>query len=84
LAFPDGIFDLVVAIGVIPWVDHPVRAIQEVARVTRPGGYLLMSSANRLGLSSQLDPMANPELTEGARRKPRRLNGSGEAGLPWL
>jgi ubiquinone/menaquinone biosynthesis C-methylase UbiE len=68
LAFPDGIFDLVVAIGVIPWVDHPIRAIQEMARVTRPGGCLLMSSANRIGLSSQLDPMANPELTSLKRR----------------
>src|SRR5215469_13632239 len=41
LAFPDGTFDLVVAIGVIPWVDRPARVMQEMARVTRPGGCLL-------------------------------------------
>ncbi len=68
LAFPDGVFDLVVAIGVIPWVDLPVQAIQEMARVTRPGGYVIVSTANRLGLISQLDPLANPELTPLKRR----------------
>jgi 2-polyprenyl-3-methyl-5-hydroxy-6-metoxy-1,4-benzoquinol methylase len=63
LKFPNEFFELVIAIGVIPWVDVPVQAIQELARVTRSGGYVIVSTANLLGLISQLDPLASPELT---------------------
>jgi 2-polyprenyl-3-methyl-5-hydroxy-6-metoxy-1,4-benzoquinol methylase len=68
LKFPNEFFELVIAIGVIPWVDLPVRAIQELARVTRSGGYVIVSTANRIGLISQLDPLACPELTPLKRR----------------
>jgi 2-polyprenyl-3-methyl-5-hydroxy-6-metoxy-1,4-benzoquinol methylase len=68
LKFPNGFFELVIAIGVIPWVDLPVQAIRELARVTCSGGYVIVSTANRLGLISQLDPLACPELTALKRR----------------
>ena len=60
LAFEDESFDLVLAIGVIPWLEHPERALQEVARVTRSDGYVILTTANQAGLVSLLDPMVSP------------------------
>jgi ubiquinone/menaquinone biosynthesis C-methylase UbiE len=62
LAFGDGSFDLVVAIGVIPWLERALSAIQEVARVTKPGGYVILTTANRAGIASLLDPLVSPVL----------------------
>ncbi len=46
LPFPDGSFDTVVASECIYYLDHPERFIAEANRVLRPGGRLLISSAN--------------------------------------
>ena len=60
LAFEDGSFDLVIALGVIPWLERAEQAIQEMARVTRPGGHVILTTANRIGLVNLLDPLVNP------------------------
>ena len=60
LAFEDDSFDLVVALGVIPWLERPELAIQEMARVTKPGGYVILTADNRARLSNLLDPWLNP------------------------
>lgn len=62
LAYKDSSFDLLIAIGVLPWLDWTERAIQEMARVTKPGGYIILTTANRAGLASLLDPLINPVL----------------------
>lgn len=62
LAFEDNAFDLVVALGVIPWLERPEQAIQEIARVTRPGGYVILTTDNWAGLIGFLDPVHNPIL----------------------
>jgi ubiquinone/menaquinone biosynthesis C-methylase UbiE len=64
LAFEDGFFDLVIAIGVIPWLERPELAIQELSRVMRPGGHLIITTANRAGLVSYFDPWRNPALAQ--------------------
>ena len=60
----DEAFDLTLAIGVIPWIGRgkePARqAIQEMKRVTRPGGYLLFTVDNRLRFAAWFDPLRNP------------------------
>lgn len=56
LAFEDESFDLVVAIGVIPWLERPDLAIREMARVTKPTGHVLLTADNQLGLTYLLDP----------------------------
>lgn len=61
--FEDETFDLVVALGVIPWLERPELAIQEMARVTRPGGYVILTADNRARLNNLLDPWLNPMLT---------------------
>ncbi|HEX6553388.1 MAG TPA: class I SAM-dependent methyltransferase, partial [Ktedonobacteraceae bacterium] len=63
LAFEDGSFDLVVALGVIPWLERAEQAIHEMARVTRPGGYVILTADNRLRLIHILDPWLNPALS---------------------
>lgn len=62
LAIEDNAFDLVVALGVIPWLERPELAMQEIARVTRPGGYVILTTDNWAGLISFLDPVHNPLL----------------------
>jgi ubiquinone/menaquinone biosynthesis C-methylase UbiE len=62
LAFEDNSFDLVIAIGVIAWLDQPELAIKEMARVAKPGGYVLLTANNRMGLTNFLDPLYNPAL----------------------
>ncbi len=63
LAFKDESFDLVVALGVIPWLARPELAMHEMARVSRPGGHVLLSADNRVALHLLLDPATNPALT---------------------
>jgi ubiquinone/menaquinone biosynthesis C-methylase UbiE len=56
LPFEASSFDLVVAVGVIPWLHSPGEAIAEMARVLRPGGQLILTADNRARLVSFTDP----------------------------
>ncbi|MDP9256655.1 MAG: class I SAM-dependent methyltransferase, partial [Actinomycetota bacterium] len=58
----DGAFDLVVALGVLPWVERPGWCVREMGRVTRPGGYVIASVNNRRQLNRVLDPRLNPMM----------------------
>ena len=77
LAFGDASFDLVIALGVIPWLEQPVLAIQEMARVTRPDGYIILTADNRARLNILLDPWQNPVLAPLKRYIKRALERSG-------
>lgn len=63
LAFADQSFNLVVALGVIPWLPRPDLALREMARVARPGGYVVLTADNRNRLITALDPWNHPALT---------------------
>jgi ubiquinone/menaquinone biosynthesis C-methylase UbiE len=63
----DGTFDLVVALGVLPWVQRPGWCVREMARVTRPGGHVIASVNNRRQLNRLLDPRLSP-IAEPAKR----------------
>ena len=62
LAFEDDAFGLVVSIGVLPYLDTPLEALREMARVLRPGGFLLVTAGNRSRLNHLLDPWLTPAL----------------------
>lgn len=47
LPFPDARFDRVMAVTVLCFVEDPGRAMAEMARVTRPGGKLVLGELNR-------------------------------------
>ena len=74
LPFEDGAFDVVVALGVIPWLHSPARALHEFARVVKPGGYVIVNADNRDRLTRLLDPTYSPALT-GVRAIWRRARG---------
>lgn len=46
LPFPDEKFDTVLAMGVLEYLDQPWKALEEMARVTKPGGVILVSYPN--------------------------------------
>jgi len=80
LAFKDATFGLVLAIGVIPYLHSPQKTLREMARVLKPGGFLLVTAGNRWRLGSILDPWTCPPLQPAKRvlaamlqrfRKPR-------------
>lgn len=62
LPFESGRFDLVIALGVLPWITDPERAVDEMARVSRPGGHLIFGVSNQANLAIALDPPRYPIL----------------------
>jgi ubiquinone/menaquinone biosynthesis C-methylase UbiE len=68
LAFKDDSFDLVVALGVIPWLERPELAIGEMARVSMPSGHVLLTDGNQVALNLLLDPWKSPALASLRRR----------------
>jgi len=60
LAFAQSSFDLAVAVGVVPWLSRPELAIREMARVLKPGGFLILTVDNRARLNIHLDPLLYP------------------------
>jgi ubiquinone/menaquinone biosynthesis C-methylase UbiE len=69
-------FDLVIAIGVIPWLHSERVAFEEMQRVLKPGGYLLITADNDARLIRTLDPASCPlfaPLRKAARRVLQRF-----------
>ena len=62
LAFEDDVFALVLAMGVIPWLESPGPAVREMARVVKPGGCVITNSDNLMRLNYLIDPLRNPAL----------------------
>jgi ubiquinone/menaquinone biosynthesis C-methylase UbiE len=60
LPFRAQAFDLVIAIGVMPWLHSERLALQEMQRVIKPGGYLLVTADNNARLNRILDPRSSP------------------------
>ena len=68
LGYPDNTFDLVLKIGVAPWLYSLDKAVREVVRVLRPGGYLIATADNWWRLNRWLDPRYLPPLAPMRRR----------------
>jgi SAM-dependent methyltransferase len=62
LALEDNVYALVLAMGVIPWLETPDVAVREMARVVNPGGYVITNSDNLIRLNYLIDPRRNPAL----------------------
>jgi ubiquinone/menaquinone biosynthesis C-methylase UbiE len=77
LEFPDQSFDMVVAVGVLPWLERPAQGLREMARVLAPGGYLVMTADNQARMNILVEPRLTPLLlpVKLARRAFRRLQG---------
>ena len=68
MRYPDNSFDLVLKIGVAPWLHSLDKALREVVRIVRPGGYLITTADNRSRLNYWLDPRYWPLLQPIRRR----------------
>ena len=71
LPFAEGTFDLVVALGVFPWLSAPSVAATELARVLKPSGTAIVTADNKWRLAELFDPLASP-LIAGLRRAVKR------------
>lgn len=47
LGFPDGHYDLLIALGLLEYLDRLDAALDEMVRVVRPGGSLILTVPNR-------------------------------------
>lgn len=81
LEFPDGHFHLVVAVGVLPWLESIHQPLREMARVTARGGFVLATADRAWALHRWVDPRLNP-IVVGAKRHARRLLESAGAVKP--
>jgi SAM-dependent methyltransferase len=75
LSARDGAYAAVVALGVLPWVHAPERAVRELARVVAPGGAVIVTADNRARLNFVLDPRFNPVVVYPVKRRVRALLG---------
>jgi len=62
LPFQAHSFDLVIALGVIPWLHSEQLALREMRRVLKSGGFLLVTADNNARLDRILDPLSSPLL----------------------
>jgi LmbE family N-acetylglucosaminyl deacetylase/SAM-dependent methyltransferase len=54
--YPNDSFDAVIAVGLLEYLRWDRWALQEMFRVLKPGGYLILSVPNRMRLSYITDP----------------------------
>src|SRR5262249_31443831 len=72
LAVPDGSYAAGIALGVVPWLHAPDRALREIARVLRHGAIAILTADNRARLNFVLDPRHNPLLLHPVKRRLER------------
>jgi D-aspartate ligase len=72
LPLASGSYDLVIALGVMPWLTAVQPALAEMSRVLAPGGSLIVSADNRHRLNHLFDPRHSPALAA-VRRRARDL-----------
>jgi 2-polyprenyl-3-methyl-5-hydroxy-6-metoxy-1,4-benzoquinol methylase len=82
LSYGNQSFDLIVALGVIPWLHDSQKALTEITRTIAPGGYIVLSMDNVFRATTLLDPLTFPPLARIRIRVKRKLE---KAGLltPW-
>jgi ubiquinone/menaquinone biosynthesis C-methylase UbiE len=60
--------DLVSAIGLLSWVKPPEVALREMTRITKPGGYVIVTMDNALSVARGIDPGWHESLRRLIRR----------------
>lgn len=80
LPFDDASFDLVLCIGVLGYLIDDERAVQELVRVTKPGGHVVVNVTNAYSLSD-LDTRARAAVR--ALLSPRRAHPTTLPALPY-
>ena len=68
LPFQDECFDGVVSAGVIEYLNEDQKALREIARILRPGGYAIITLSNRLSPARILEPLAHSPAGQKMKR----------------
>lgn len=69
LAFPDQHFDLIIASGVVEYLEDDVAWSREVRRTLKPGGYLILNVTNKLAIRKWTEPFVEAlKASEPVRR----------------
>ncbi|MBA7511778.1 Ubiquinone biosynthesis O-methyltransferase, mitochondrial [subsurface metagenome] len=55
LPFKDSVFDMVLCLGVITYLKSEQKALQEMSRILKPGGTMILSILNKFSLAKCLD-----------------------------
>lgn len=85
LPFGSGEVELVIGLGVLPWLHEPDGAVREMARVLAPGGWAILTADNRSRLNLLMEPRESPLLTplrRGYRALKRDLSKLSGEGAP--
>lgn len=70
-----GSFDLVLSVGVLEYLPQPLAHLKELARVTEPGGSIIVTTPNGSNRSRRLDRAARALVEAGPVRALRRALG---------
>jgi len=62
LSYETQTFDLIIALGVIPWLHDFRKALTEIIRVAKPGGYVVLTMDNASRATTLLDPKTFPPV----------------------
>jgi len=71
LSYENESFDLVIALGVVPWLRDVNKALHEILRVTKRSGFVVLTADNVTRASTLFDPLTFPVVAQ-VRRKVRR------------
>jgi ubiquinone/menaquinone biosynthesis C-methylase UbiE len=87
IPFPDSSFNVVFSLDLIEHLSEPLRALREFHRVTRPGGFVALSSADWDSIEISPLPMALGRAINAYRDLEERNGGNSRAGFhlrQWL
>lgn len=73
LPFKDESFDGLICAGVIEYLNEDEKALQEIARILKPGGFAIITLSNRLSPARLLEPMAHSLLGQKIKRWLKRV-----------
>lgn len=76
LSYENESFDLVIALGVVPWLRDVNKALHEMLRVTKQGGFVVVTADNVTRASTLFDPLTFPVVAEVRRKVRRKLEGA--------
>jgi ubiquinone/menaquinone biosynthesis C-methylase UbiE len=69
LKFEDESFDLIVSLGVLQWLHNLRKALKEIVRVLKPGGYIVLNIPRSHAFFNPLSVPAFEIILEKAKRK---------------
>ena len=86
LSYEDKTFDLIIALGVIPWLHDSKKALNEIKRITKPGGYIVLTMDNASRTTQLLDPKTFPPIAmiRGLLRRKLERAGLLSPWNPWV